>query len=59
MCHKYHMHGQDLTLAEVIDRIHNRPHTKPPVVYSQQEIVSASKVLERLATRIKAPVRVI
>jgi hypothetical protein len=56
MCRKYHMQGEALTLAQVIDRIHSRPHLPPKIVYSQQEIVSASKVLERLAARTRLPV---
>lgn len=56
MCRKYNVHGEELTLNQVIDRIHSRPRMLPPrVVYSQQEIVSASKVLERLAARKLAP----
>ena len=55
MCRKYHVRGEDLTLDQVMDRMQSKKITtarNPRVVYSQQEIVSASKVLERLAGRI-------
>lgn len=52
MCSRYHVRGEDLTLKEVLDRLKNKVPTPPRVVYSQQEIVSASKVLERLASRV-------
>ena len=51
MCRKYQVHGESLTLKQVIDRIESKPQITPKVVYSQQEIVSAAKVLERLATK--------
>lgn len=54
MCSKYHVRGEDLTLKEVLDRLKNKPIVPPRVVYSKQEIVSASKVLERLATRVNS-----
>jgi len=56
MCRKYNVRGEKLTLKQVIDRIESKPHMPPKVIYSQQEIVSASKVLERLAARNLAPV---
>lgn len=56
MCRKYHVRGEELTLKQVIDRVESRPHVAPKVVYSKQEIVSASKVLERLAARTSLPV---
>jgi hypothetical protein len=59
MCRKYHVRGEDLTLTQVIDRIHSKPQLPPKVVYSQQEIVSASKVLERLAAMLPKPARTI
>ena len=56
MCRKYTVHRQELTLSQVIDRIESKPRALPPkVVYSQQEIVSAAKVLERLAAMNLAP----
>lgn len=55
MCRKYNVRGEELTLKQVLDRIHSKPNMPPKVVYSQQEIVSASKVLERLAARNLAP----
>lgn len=56
MCRKYNVRGEALTLSQVIDRIESKPRALPAkVVYSQQEIVSASKVLERLAARTMAP----
>ena len=56
MCRKYQVRGESLTLKQVIDRIESRPHIAPKVVYSKQEIVSAAKVLERLAARTTLPV---
>ena len=53
MCSKYHVRGEDLTLEQVLDRLQRKIPAIPRVVYSQQEIVSASKVLERLATRVR------
>jgi hypothetical protein len=52
MCRKYQVRGEDLTLEQVLDRLQSKTITIPRVVYSQQEIVSASKVLERLASRV-------
>ena len=52
MCRKYHVRGEDLTLEQVLDRLHSKPSVAPKVIYSQQEIVSASKVLERLAAKV-------
>ena len=54
MCSRYHVRGEDLTLKEVLDRLRNKPVTPPRVVYSKQEIASASKVLERLASRVNS-----
>jgi len=56
MCRKYNVRGEKLTLKQVIDRIESKPHMPPKVIYSQQEIISASKVLERLAARTMVPV---
>ena len=60
MCSKYHVRGEDLTLVQVLDRLKNKTQARVPtvsrVVYSQQEIVSASVVLERLASRINGAV---
>lgn len=55
MCRKYHVRGEDLTLKQVIDRLESKPVIAPRVVYSRQEIVSAAKVLERLAARTSLP----
>jgi len=55
MCRKYHVRGEDLTLKQVLDRLQSKPVIAPKVVYSQQEIVSASKVLARLAARTTGP----
>ncbi len=52
MCRKYHVRGEDLTLVQVLARLKNKSYIATRVVYSQQEIVSASKVLERLAARV-------
>ena len=52
MCRKYHVRGEDFTLEQVLDRLQCKIPAPPKVVYSQQEIVSASKVLERLAARV-------
>jgi len=51
MCRKYHVRGEDITLVQVLDRLKNKSYIASRVVYSQQEIVSASKVLKRLANR--------
>jgi hypothetical protein len=59
MCRKYHVRGEDLTLSQVLDRIHSKPQLPPKVTYSRQEIVSASKVLERLAAKTVRPMRTI
>ena len=59
MCSKYHVRGEDLTLKQVLDRLQSKTSTVPRVVYSQQEIVSASKVLERLAARVNLAPRII
>lgn len=55
MCRKYHVRGEELTLEEVLARLQNKVVVTPKIVYSQQEIVSASKVLERLAARVRTP----
>jgi hypothetical protein len=55
MCRKYHVRGETLTLEQILDRLNSKPKLAPKVVYSQQEIVSASKVLERLAKRKHGP----
>jgi len=52
MCRKYHVRGEDLTLDQVLDRLQRKIPAAPKVIYSQQEIISASKVLERLAARV-------
>ena len=52
MCRKYHVRGEDLSLEQVLDRLQHKIPAAPKVVYSQQEIVSASKILERLVTRV-------
>lgn len=57
MCRKYHVRGEDLTLTQVLDRLHSRPTLPPKVVYSKQEIVSASKVLARLAANTAKPIK--
>lgn len=57
MCRKYQVRGEALTLKQVMDRVHSKPAVPPKVVYSKQEIVSASKVLERLAARNLKPAR--
>ncbi len=59
MCRKYHVKGEDLTLEQVLDRLQSKAVIAPRVVYSQQEIVSASKVLERLAARVNLASRLI
>jgi hypothetical protein len=62
MCRKYHVRGEDLTLKQVIARVHSKNQPvilAPKVVYSKQEIVSASKVLERLRLHSMQPVRTI
>lgn len=52
MCRKYHVRGEDLTLEQVLGRLQCKVPAAPRVIYSQQEIVSASKVLERLTARV-------
>lgn len=54
MCNKYHIRGEDLTLEQVLDRLQSKRAIAPKIVYSQQEIVSASKVLERLAAIVNS-----
>ena len=58
MCRKYTVRGKELTLSQVIDRIQSKPRKAvlpAKVVYSQQEILSAAKVLERLVAMNLAP----
>jgi hypothetical protein len=54
MCRKYYVRGEDLTLEQVLDRLQRKAIITPKVVYSKQEIVSASKVLERLAIKVNS-----
>lgn len=58
MCRKYQVRGEGLTLKEVIARLENKPQVSPKVTYSKQEIVSAAKVLDRLAARRTLPVAI-
>jgi len=59
MCRKYHVRGEDLSLEQVLDRLQRKVPAAPKVIYSQQEIVSASRVLERLTTRVNGVSRII
>lgn len=59
MCRKYHVRGEDLTLEQVLARLQSKTTITTKVIYSQQEIVSASKVLERLAARVNSAPRIL
>lgn len=52
MCRKYEVKGKYLTLEQVKARLADKKYLPPKVVYSKQEIVSASKVLDRLKIKL-------
>ena len=51
MCMRYKVKGRNLTLKEVLFRLEETTQVSRQIKYSEQEIESAAKVLDRLVQR--------